>query len=145
MAVQMTLDRCGVVLMDRTQVRMVQGPQPQRGPPHATDCDSGSPVARGGQSRATGVSKLRLTHWNAEEVRQKKTELQNFLEQIGIDVYTIQETHLAMTHRFYTRGYGTYRQDRESRSKGGVVILVRNTIPLLKSKDAEQVTQNFLE
>ena len=53
MAVQMTLDRCGVVLIDHSQVTTVPGPQPQRGQPHA-DCDSGSPVARGGQSRATG-------------------------------------------------------------------------------------------
>ena len=56
MAVQMTLDRCGIVLMDRRKVRTAPSLQPQRGPPHATDCDSGSPVARGGKSRATGVS-----------------------------------------------------------------------------------------
>ena len=73
MAVQMTLDGCGVDLMDRSQVRTAPDPKPQRGPPHATDCDSGSPVTRGGQSRATGDSKIRLAHWNAEEVRQKKT------------------------------------------------------------------------
>ena len=30
MAVQTTLDRCGVVLMDRSQVRTAPGPQPQR-------------------------------------------------------------------------------------------------------------------
>ena len=30
MAVQMTLDRYGVVLMDRSQVRTAPGPQPQR-------------------------------------------------------------------------------------------------------------------
>ena len=69
---------CWVVLMDRNQVRTAPGPQPQRGPPHVTDCGSGSPVAGGRQSRATGDPKLRLAHWNAEEVRQKKTELQNF-------------------------------------------------------------------
>ena len=89
MTVQMTLDRCGVVLMDRSQVRTAPGPRPQRGPPHATHCDSGSLVARGGQSRATGDTKLRLAHWNAEGVCQKKTELQNFLKQNGIDVCTI--------------------------------------------------------
>ena len=57
-AVQTTLDRCGVVPMDRSQVRTAPGPQPQRGPLHGTDCGSGSPVARGGQSRVTGDSKL---------------------------------------------------------------------------------------
>ena len=109
MAVQMTLDRCGVVFMDRSQVRTAPGPQPQRGPPHVTDCGSGSPVTRRGQSRATGDQKLRLAHWNAEGVRQKKRELQNFLKQNDIDVCTIQETHLTENHRFYVRGYETYR------------------------------------
>ena len=47
MAVKMTLDRRGFVLMDRSQVRTAPGPQPQRDPPNVTDCDSGSPVARG--------------------------------------------------------------------------------------------------
>ena len=144
MAVQTTLDRCGVVLMDRSQVRTAPGPQPQRGPLHVTDCGSGSPVARGGQSRATGDPKLRLAHWNAEGVRQKKTELQNFLKQNGIDVCTIQETHLTQNHRFYVRGYETYRQDRESRSKGGVVTLVRNTIPSIEIQRSRASDTEFL-
>ena len=144
MAVQTTLDRCGVVLMDRSQVRTAPGPQPQRGPLHVTDCGSGSPVARGGQSRATGDPKLRLAHWNAEGVRQKKTELQNFLKQNGIDICTIQETHLTQNHRFYVRGYETYRQDRESRSKGGVVTLVRNTIPSIEIQRSRASDTEFL-
>ena len=144
MAVQTTLDRCGVVLMDRSQVRTAPGPQPQRGPLHVTDCGSGSPVARGGQSRATGDPKLRLAHWNAEGVRQKKTELQNFLKQNSIDVCTIQETHLTQNHRFYVRGYETYRQDRESRSKGGVVTLVRNTIPSIEIQRSRASDTEFL-
>ena len=70
MAVQMTLNRCGIILMDRSQVRTALSPQHQRGPPHATDCDSRSLIARGGgvgggggQCRVTGNSKLRLAHW----------------------------------------------------------------------------------
>ena len=56
MTVQMTFDRCGVVFMDFSQVRTAPDSQPQKGPPHATDCDSGSPVARRRQRRATGDS-----------------------------------------------------------------------------------------
>ena len=141
---QITLDRCGVVLMDRSQVRTALGRQSQRGPLHVTDCGSGSPVSRGGQSRVTGDSKLRLAHWNAEGVRQKKTELQNFLKQNGIDVCTIQETHLTQKHIFYVRGYETYRQDRESRSKGGVVTLVRNTIPSIEIQRSRASDTGFL-
>ena len=103
MAVQMTLDWCGVVLMDRSQVRTAPGPQPQRGPPHATDCGFGSPVARGRQSRATGDSKL--AHWNAEGVGQRRRELQNFLKQNSIDVCTIWETHLTVGRGFCIRGW----------------------------------------
>ena len=144
MAVQMTLDRYGVVFMDRSQVRTAPGPQPQRGPPHATDCGSCSPVARGRKSRVTGDQKLRLAHWNAEGVRQKKTELHNFLKQNGIDVCTIQETHLTEKHRFYVRGYETYRQDRKGRSKGGVVTLVRNIIPSIEIQRSGASDTKFL-
>ena len=80
LAVQVTLDRCMVVFMDRSQVRTAPGPHPQRSPSHATDCSSGSPVARGGQTGATDGFELRLAHWNVERVRQKKIELQNFLK-----------------------------------------------------------------
>ena len=55
---------------------------------------------------------------------RKKTDLQKFLKHC-IDVCTIQESH----HRFFTRGYETFRQDRENRPKAGVVTLVRNSIP----------------
>ena len=61
--------------MDRNQVRTAPGPQHQRGPAHAADCGSGPPATRGGRSRATGATQLRLAHWNAEGVRLKKTEL----------------------------------------------------------------------
>ena len=119
--------------MDRSKVKTAPGPQPQRGPPHNTDCDSDSPVARGAGWGGGGVqsdSKLRLAHWAAEGVRQKKTEIQNFLQN-GMDVCTIQDTHLTVNHRFYVKGCETYRQDRESRSKYGVVILIRRRSGML--------------
>jgi len=55
MAVQLKLDRCGVVLLNRGQGRAALGPEPRRGPSQATDCSSSIPtVTRGGQSTATG-------------------------------------------------------------------------------------------
>ena len=81
---------------------------------------------------------------SAEGVRQKKTKLQNFLQQNGIDVCTIQGTHLTENHRFYVRGYETYRQDRESRSKGGVVTLVRYTIPSIEIQRSRASNTEFL-
>ena len=70
MAVQLSLDRCGVVLVGRNQGGKALGPQPQRGPTNATDCGSDPLLmAGGGQSRATGHQTLCIVHWNAEGVR----------------------------------------------------------------------------
>ena len=88
--------------------------------------------------------KLRLAHWNAEGVRQQKTELQNFLKQNGIDVYTIQETDLTVNYRFYVRGYEAYRKDRGSKNKDGVVTLVRNTIPSTEIQRSRANDTEFL-
>ena len=68
---------------------------------------------------------LKIAQWNAEGIRNKKTDLQNFLWQHSIDVCCVQETHLTTNHRFFIRGYETYRQDRE----GGILMLVKNRVP----------------
>ena len=73
MAVQLSLDRCGLVLVGHSQGGTVPGPQPQKGPTNATDCGSDPLLmAGGGQSRATSHQTLRIMHWNAEGVRQQK-------------------------------------------------------------------------
>ena len=50
------------------------------------------------------------------------------LHKEDVDVACIQETHLNTNHRFFIRGYQTFRLDREGRHKGGVLILVQNNI-----------------
>ena len=57
MAVQLSLDRCGVDLLGRGQGGTATGPQPQMDPASATDCGSGPHLmVGGGQSRAiTGL------------------------------------------------------------------------------------------
>ena len=81
---------------------------------------------------------------HAEGIRQKKTGLQNLIKQNSIDACTIQETHLAVNHRFYVRGYETHKQDREGRSKGGVVTLVRNAIPSIEIQRSTAGDTEFL-
>ncbi|KAK7108155.1 hypothetical protein V1264_015944 [Littorina saxatilis] len=127
MVVSSTNQRDGVVFMDRSQVKTVPGPQPQRGPPNATGDSHPSDVAGDGRSRATGYQ-IKVMHWNAEGVRNKKIDLQNFLKQQNIDVCCMQETHLNSSHRFSIRGYETFRHDRASGHKGGVIILVKNSM-----------------
>ena len=87
MAVQLSLERCGVVLLDRSQRGKAPGSQPQRSPTSATDCDSDpSGLTMDGQSRTNGQQALKIVQWNAEGVRLKKTELQHFLKLKAIDV-----------------------------------------------------------
>ena len=151
MAKQLTLERCGVALLNHSQGGAVPSPEPRRDSTSATDCASESPsMARGDQSNATSHTQpLRIMHWNAEGVRQKKLELSNFLKVNNIDVCCIQETHLNKNHRFFIRGYELYRQDREDRPKGGVLTLVRNSLSSVETKcsgdsDTEYITVNVI-
>ena len=75
---------------------------------------------------------------NAEGLNNKKPELQEFLRKENIDVICIQETHLLEAHRFFVRGYELFRHNRKSQHKGGLVTLVRNTIPAAEVKRSEE-------
>ena len=147
MAVQLSLERCGVVLLDRSRGGTAPGSQPQRSPTSATDCDSNpSGLTMDGQSRTNGQQAFKIVQWNAEGVRLKKTELQHFLKLKAIDVCCIQEAHLSSSHRFFIRGYEVFRQDREKRPKGGLLTLVRNSIPaaeIQKSGQADLDTESL--
>ena len=115
MAVQLSLERCGVVLLDCSRGGTAPGSQPQRSPTSATDCDSDpSGLTMDGQSRMNSQQALKFVQWNAEGVRLKKTELQHFLKLETIDVCCIQETHLSSSHRFFIRGYEVFQQGREN-------------------------------
>ena len=80
----------------------------------------------------TSAVPLVFAQWNAEGLRKKKPELQEFLKREGMDIICIQETHLTDAHRFTLRGYELFRHDRADRHKGGIVTLVRNTIPAME-------------
>ena len=134
---QLSLDRCGVVLVGRSQGGTAPGPQPQRGPTNATDCGSDPLLmAGGGQSRATGHQTLCIVHWNAE--------FQQCLKVQKIDVCCIQETHLNSTHRFSIRGYKIHRADRADRPKGGVLTLVKTSIPSTEVQRSEKADMKYI-
>ena len=132
--------RCGALPVESRRASRVPGPVPQKGPPHAT---GGHPVPmRGARFRRRRVNAtgrrtsdpeetprpLNILQWNAEGVYNKKIPLTERLHAEDIDVACIQETHLNTNRRFTVRGYQTFRMDREGRHKGGVLILVRNSI-----------------
>ena len=65
----------------------------------------------------------------------KKNILRNRLFEEDIDIACIQETHLNPNNMFSIRGYQpAFRVDREGRHKGGVLILVKNSIPARELK-----------
>ena len=121
--------------------------EPQRSPPSATGGPFVSPCgARGRARRATGrkptrkeESALKVMHWNAEGVDNKKVELEHFLDKNNINVCCIQETHLKEGKDFKIRGYQVFRSDRQERRKGGILTLVRNNI------SAKEVERNMEE
>ena len=81
--------------------------------------------------------------WNANGVKDRKPELQRFLKENEIDIACIQETHLKPDiQKFFVRGYETFRRDRTTGAKGGVLTLVRNDIPAVK---LEETTEGDLE
>ncbi|KAK7090567.1 hypothetical protein V1264_010344 [Littorina saxatilis] len=114
----------------------VLGPQPQRGRlPTTGGHPTSSCTARRRGVRYTDREKtptprnVNILQWNAEGVYNKKVPLAERLHQENIEVACLQETHLKEKHRFTMRGYQVFRHDREGRSKGGVAILVKNSIP----------------
>ena len=78
-----------------SQTEVEPGPLPRRGPPDATDDSGPTCGARGKQGTTTGQNNkesLRIAHWNANGLKDKKLALQNFLKTNSIDVCCIQET-----------------------------------------------------
>ena len=118
------------------QASLVRNCGATQGPHCVTGGPSTPPrgARRRGHRKVTGQSKdqqrtLNIQQWNAEGVYQKKVALSERLQTEKIDIACIQETHLSENRRFTVRGYQTYRMDRENRSKGGILILVHNSIP----------------
>jgi exonuclease III len=70
---------------------------------------------------------LRLTCWNADGVRGRKLELQQFLSEHGVDIYLLNETHLVAKRALRSVNYVCHRKDR-STPGGGTAILVHKGI-----------------
>ena len=118
MAMQTDIRRYGACPVEHQAVT-VPGPQPQRGPPAVTgkanqeekrrqqaNCLSSHPE--------TSAVPLVFAQRNAEGLRKKKPELQQFLRE-GVDIICIQETHLTDAHRFTLRGYELFRREIRGR------------------------------
>ena len=67
---------------------------------------------------------LGLACWNADGVRGRKLELENFLSQHGVDICLLSETFLKPDQTFRLANYFCHRTDRPTVG-GGTGILVR--------------------
>ena len=114
------------------------GSSPQRGPPSATgghltsSCQArrrGARVRVIDQNETPAPRSINILQWNAEGAYKKKITLTEKFHKENIDVACPQETHLKDNQRFTMRGYQVFRHDREGRARGGVAIIVKNTIP----------------
>ena len=82
----------------------------------------------------TNKTATKIMHWNAMGLtEERKDALRLFLHENEIDICCIQESHLKKGKNFKIRGYQEpIRNDRQGRSKGGVVTLVRNGIKAIE-------------
>lgn len=75
------------------------------------------------------IDSLNIAHWNANGVRNKKVELELFLQEKDIHIISINETRLTSKQKFYVHNYDIIRKDRDSDSpSGGVMLLVKKGI-----------------
>ena len=77
---------------------------------------------------------LRLACWNADGVRGKKLELQNFLSQHGVDICLLSETFFNTEQPFRLANYVCHRTDRQT-LEGSTAIqacraIVHNSVPV---------------
>jgi hypothetical protein len=77
--------------------------------------------------RANGGKALRLAYWNADGIRGRKLELDQFLSEHGVDICLLNETHLESDRPFRLVNYVCHRTDRQARG-GGTAILVHRVI-----------------
>ena len=69
---------------------------------------------------------FRIAFWNANGIRDKKSELESFLAHHNIDVLLLCESKLVSSDRFSVANYATIRTDGPHRHGGTAVILKRS-------------------
>lgn len=71
-------------------------------------------------------SSLRLIHWNANGLKFKRQELQDFLFLHNVDVLLVSETHLRASDLVKIPSFTFYRDDRATGRGGGTGIFIRS-------------------
>lgn len=71
---------------------------------------------------------LKIVSWNANSIKDKKMELQDFIHNHRPDIVLLQETFLKSNDKFGMPNYITYRTDRDNGRGGGVAILTHKNL-----------------
>ena len=71
---------------------------------------------------------ITLIQWNDNSLSAHSGEFKRFIEKHNPDIICIQETHLKTNKNYTLRGYNVERKDREGQRKGGVAILIKQSI-----------------
>jgi hypothetical protein len=79
------------------------------------------------QPRTSGGKALRLVYWNADGVRGRKLDLEQFLSEHGFHICLLNETHLESGRALRFANYVCHRKDHPTR-EAGTAILVRRGI-----------------
>jgi exonuclease III len=72
----------------------------------------------GARPRRTPGKALRLACWNADGVRLRKLELEQFLSEHGVDICLLNETHLMVERALRFANYVCHRTDRQTPGDG---------------------------
>ena len=69
---------------------------------------------------------IRIAFWNANGIRDKKSELEAFIAHHNVDVFLLNESKLVPSDRFNVANYTTIRTDGPHRHGGTAVIIKRS-------------------
>lgn len=92
-------------------------------------------------------SHLNLAFWNANGVKNKRYQLEEFADEHNLDLVLLSETHLKPGNNLRLPNYDVYRNDRLDRELGGTAILIKRSIahhristPALQNLEATTVS-----
>ena len=78
-------------------------------------------------SKINNKNKLKISHWNANGIKSKLTELKYYIQKHNIDVMLINETKIENKKECNVNGYKCFRKDHNV-AGGGELIYVKNEI-----------------
>ena len=116
------------LLVDR--IFVTDRPMPARLLRHLFQCAGDIEMDPGPVSKPTNC--LRLMQWNANGISGETSELLTFLLSNNVNVAAIQETNVInKTKPLKTPGWSAMRHDRLKIKGGGLIMLVKDTIPFV--------------